>query len=116
MLSRANRLRRTTSFSRVYQHGRTAGGRLLVVRALRTRPDNPAKVGIVVSTKVSKRATARNRLRRQLRAAVRPKLSALRGLDLIIIAKTSALRQPFPALTAELTNLLSRLSKPNYHA
>jgi ribonuclease P protein component len=110
MLSRANRLRRATAFSRVYRLGRTAGGHMLVVRALRTGPTATARVGIVVGTKVSKRATVRNRLRRQLRAAVRPRLPATRGFDLVIIAKSSALRQPFATLAAECARLIDRLT------
>ncbi|MBI4090151.1 MAG: ribonuclease P protein component [Candidatus Kerfeldbacteria bacterium] len=111
MLPRANRLRRATSFSRVYQSGRSVGGRLLVVRGLRTRPGHPARAGIVVSTKVSKLATVRNRLRRRLRAAIRSKLRAFPGVDLVVIAKPPSRGQPFAALDAELNSLLSRLLK-----
>ncbi|MBI4426107.1 MAG: ribonuclease P protein component [Candidatus Kerfeldbacteria bacterium] len=110
MLSRANRLRHTTAFSRVYQQGRAVGGQTLVVRARRTKPTATPRVGIVVGTKVSKRATARNRLRRQLRAAVRPRLPTARGFDLVIIAKSSALQQPFANLAAECARLIDRVT------
>ena len=46
-------------------------------------PPAPARIGITVSQKVSKRAVVRNRLKRQVRAALRgllPQLERARGL------------------------------------
>ncbi len=52
--------------------------------------ENGFRFGFVVSAKVDKRATARNRIKRLLREAVRSMLPELvRGVDCVIVARQS---------------------------
>jgi ribonuclease P protein component len=54
----------------------------------------PTRIGISISTKVSKRAVVRNRIKRQLRAAFRrllPRISP--GWLLVVVVQPSAARQ-----------------------
>ena len=50
------------------------------------------RIGVTVSKKVSKRAVDRNRIKRQVREFVRPKLNKLTPVDLVITARPSSLQ------------------------
>jgi ribonuclease P protein component len=60
---------------------------------------------VIVSTKVSKRAVERNRIKRVLREAIRGDLSAFRPGDYVIIVKARAAKR----LPAEIRQELDRL-------
>jgi len=59
-----------------------------------------SKPKIIISNKVARLATRRNRLRRQIREAVRPRR------NLIIITKPSIINKNFHEIKAELSRLL----------
>jgi ribonuclease P protein component len=60
------------AFQRI-RSGKAGRGRLLSVRWFPLRPSvkNPVRVGLVISTKVSKKAVIRNTLRRRLKEILR---------------------------------------------
>lgn len=63
------------------------------------------RYAVVISKKVDKRATERNRIRRELTSLLQEKDSTLtQGRDLKVIVKHSS-----PTLVSELTSLLSSL-------
>jgi len=77
-----HRLRGHRVFDRLYRRGRRLQGEWLVLRQLnaepgllppniRSQPTSPWRCGIVVSSKVHKRAVRRNRLRRLLHEELR---------------------------------------------
>jgi ribonuclease P protein component len=87
---RAGRISRSGDFDAVYQRGRSAANRQMVVYAFR-RPDAaptaPVRLGLSVSRKVGD-AVARNRVKRVLRecfAALAPQPAA--GTDVVVIAR-----------------------------
>ncbi len=91
MLPRKHRLRRRRDFNRVYRKGIRLHSRHLTLRAykLTTSPTNdesPTQVGISISTKVNKRATVRNRIKRQIKAAMFHLLPKIAGNWLIIVS------------------------------
>ncbi len=111
-LSKPNRLSSRHDFRAVFREGIRRNGSHLTLRALRpkaesTSPDvqettqsrpntqlQPTRIGISISTKVSKKATVRNRIKRQLRAAFRrllPRISP--GWLIAIVVQPSAGQQ-----------------------
>lgn len=84
MLHWQNRLRQRKVINRVYRQGkhrRTPNFRLQLLK----RTSGATKVAIVVSTKVAKKATARNRLRRRVRGVVAELLPTIsESCDLVI--------------------------------
>ena len=113
-LPKANRLKSRKDFQAVFREGTRRHGSYLTLRALQpssskvpsmeaaitTQPSaelvNVAstRIGISISTKVSKRAVVRNRLKRQIAAALYqllPKL--LPGWRLVVIVKPTAAQQ-----------------------
>ncbi|NEQ06237.1 MAG: ribonuclease P protein component [Moorea sp. SIO3E2] len=124
-LPQANRLKHWRDFKQVYRSGIRRSGRYLTLRGLqqstipaiaketiapeKSLPDNhpPSRLGISISQKVSKKAVVRNRIKRQIRAALRqllPRLSP--GWKLVIIVKPEARECEYAQLLRELEKLL----------
>ena len=109
MLARPFRLVRSKDFDYLYRRGeRLASVHLLVRIGLNHQPRS--RFGIVVSTKISKRATVRNRHKRQLREAIRPLLTILpTGWDVLVTVRQQFQKEgAWPELRSELTTLLVR--------
>ncbi len=99
-LPKQNRLKSRKDFQAVFRYGIRRYGSYLTLRTL--RPPNqasadaasqipPVQIGISISTKVSKRAVVRNRLKRQISAAfyqLLPRLSP--GWRLVVVVKPTA--------------------------
>lgn len=134
MLPQANRLRHWRDFKAVYQKGMRRYGRHLTVRGLRlprvihedvlssdhsqlnqlSQP--PTRIGISVSQKVSKKAVVRNRLKRQIRAALRQLLPRLQpGWYVIVGVRPSALECEYAQFLQELEQLLVDAEVINGH-
>ena len=73
MLKKQNRLNSKTAFNATYKNRNVISDDFLVLYAGRLKTDKscPTRVGFVVSKKVHKRATKRNRIKRLLRENVR---------------------------------------------
>lgn len=108
MLSRKYRLRRRKDFSRLYRQGRTAHSGSFSIK-YKSNNVGHNRVGIVASTKVSKKAPVRNRLRRQLYSQARHLLDEIDGdYDIIILVKTVAIGQNGNDLGDELRRTLKK--------
>lgn len=108
-LSKANRLSSRHDFRAVFRLGLRRNGSHLTLRALRATTDSqdtsettealnqqlqPTRIGISISTKVSKKATVRNRIKRQLRTAFRcllPRISS--GWLIVVVVQPSVGKQ-----------------------
>jgi len=90
MLARQNRLIGKRVFDRIKKKGNILQSKSFGVGFLERKDVNPPRFGFVVSTKVSKRASHRNRIKRILRNAVRENLLKVKsGYDIIFLAKKS---------------------------
>ncbi len=134
-LPKAHRLRHRRDFSAVYQAGLRRSTANLTLRALRpgfgpghlegsangqafaesaqlATPNSqthelPTRIGISISQKVSKRAVVRNRIKRQLKAILRPLLPEIApGWQLVIVVKASATQCDYEQFLQELKQLL----------
>ena len=112
-LRKIYRLKHWRDFRSVYKKGISCHSPHLVLRALFTgtkdqqSPINPSRIGISISTKVSKKAVKRNRIKRQIRAAFRqllPKLS--KGWDIVVVVKPTAIECNYAKFLQELEQLL----------
>ncbi len=83
-----HRLRRRSDFKRIFSHQNKAAGKYVVVMVSRhgKRYRGPGRLGVVVSTKVSKRAVRRHQLKRWVKELFRTQLkAALYGQDLVVL-------------------------------
>ncbi|WP_341525740.1 ribonuclease P protein component [Nostoc sp. UHCC 0302] len=138
-LPKANRLKSRKDFQAVFQKGIRQNGSYLTLRALKppyvkqpsleaatesTQPTDSAplastQIGISISTKVSKRAVVRNRIKRQIGAAfykLLPKLSP--GWRLVVIVKPTAAESKCVSqrFLQELEQLLAQAEVFNGHS
>ena len=116
-LPQSNRLKRRQDFSAVYQGGIRRSTAHLTLRVLNKQGHFnhsshsqvlPTQIGISVSQKVSKRAVVRNRIKRQIRAALRqflPKVSL--GWQLVVVVRPAAIQCDYHQILRELEQLLA---------
>jgi ribonuclease P protein component len=110
MLASKNRLTGDNDFARVKTEGKLYQSRSFGVAVLKRGEDGPSRFGFVVSTKVTKSAVQRNRIKRALREAVRYEISYLKqGYDVVFLAKKSALRQLTESLMRETKGFLKEI-------
>lgn len=110
MLRRAQRLRRTRDIERVRGVGRSIGTKPLHVR-FASNGRATSRVTVVVSQKTAKSAVVRNRVKRQVRAAVGPLLRHITpSQDLLIVVHRAALDLTTAELQTVLTGALRRFS------
>lgn len=109
MLPKEHRLRRNRDFNRVFKKGKSFFVQEIGIKSL---PNNleVTKIGIVVSTKLTKKAVERNRLKRQLREVIRHALPEIReGFDLMIITRPGILGKSYREIDEVVRKILGRL-------
>jgi len=106
MLPKPHRLLREKDFQKIWGRGRSFYAKSLGFRLLKNNLDI-SRFGIVIGNKISKKATARNKIKRQLREIIRLKLNQIApGYDLILIALPSILGKTYRELEAEAISAL----------
>ncbi|MEM9007256.1 MAG: ribonuclease P protein component [Cyanobacteria bacterium P01_F01_bin.86] len=112
-LPKRYRLTHTREFSKVYRAGKQAKTKHLTVKVLELSgqiSENCSRFGITVSQKVSKRSVVRNRLKRQVRAALQNLISRLRpGLWVVIVLRSAAIECDYWQFLRELEQLFAEL-------
>lgn len=100
---------RNKEFDRAFKIGQSFYGKILGIKAV----NNDLKVsrlGILISTKVSKKAVIRNHFKRQIREIIQSELPLLKdGKDLVIIVFPQILNKKFEEIKFFLKNSLKNL-------
>ncbi len=90
MLANHNSLTGAHNFDRVKAEGVLLQSTNFGVSILDRKDNDHSRFGFVISTKISKLATQRNRIKRAMREAVRQNLFVVRpGIDVVFLAKAS---------------------------
>lgn len=101
-------LRNPAQFKRAFADATRYRGELFILHAA-ARPDRIApRLGLAVSKRVDARAVVRNRIKRQVREAIRLGLP-LPAIDLVVVALPAASAADKPALRQDMEILLKRL-------
>ena len=90
MLSKKNRLAKDLDIKKVFARGRSFLNSGISLRFLPKAGAGDARFAVVVSTKVSKRATKRNRLKRLIREELKSHLKTFPYGDYIISVRPTA--------------------------
>jgi ribonuclease P protein component len=116
VLPKRYRLVRSEDFARIRREGECFSTRRLVLCYVRNQ-DAGLRVGFSVSKRVGG-AVVRNRVKRRLRAGIRPFCEVIApGWDLVVIARQQASDAAGPELDTDLALLLgkARLYRANAH-
>ena len=103
------RLRKHAQFCRVQSKGRRIGGKFLLV-IFAPSSFLGVRFGLTVSRHVGN-AVTRNRIKRRLRDILRHQKSALKGLDVVWIARNQAATANYDGLRQEVSYLIGRIVK-----
>lgn len=119
-LPKRYRLTSTKEFAQVYQAGRQVSTKHLVVKFMESPGGQPShecsRFGITISQKVSKQAVIRNRLKRQIRAALQVLMPRLQsGLWIVIILRSAAIECDYWQFLQELEQLFLELEVCDGH-
>lgn len=109
MLKKENRIGLNKEFDRAFKAGQSFYGKALGMKCV---PNNGAsnRFGILINTKVSKKAVIRNRVRRELREIIKKRLELLKpGNDFVIIVFPLILDKNIQEIEAELDYSLKKL-------
>lgn len=107
MLPAKYRLHQQKDFQGVLKTGQKIFGRMVVIRYVTGVPS--FKMGLIVSTKVSKNATDRNKVKRLLREVVRRELlEVAKPIWMVIVAKVDIVDKDYEQIKGELTDIFKK--------
>lgn len=84
MLPKINRIKKKKDFDLIFKKGKSFKTSLLVLKILKNEL-NENRVGFIISSKVSKKAVLRNKIRRRLSELFKKEEINLKGFDFIFI-------------------------------
>src|SRR3989338_9563174 len=105
MFSKINRLAKTKGVALVHSRGRSFFSPFFIVKFL-LRKDEGKRFTVVVSTKVSKKAVVRNRLKRVVREYIRLHITKLAPGDYMFSVRVAAANKPAGELRHALEEVL----------
>ena len=109
MLNKKNRLTKNKDFERVFNKGKAAHLKELGVKCIKNDFKEP-RFGFLISTKISKSAVKRNKLKRQLSEIIRLNLEKIKpGYDCAVITRSGVLDKNYEELEKMLKLLFKKL-------
>ena len=84
-----SRLLTAAAFDRVFEKATRSRDKWFTVLC-RENDDGPARIGLAISKKHCRKATARNKIKRIVRESFRQHQAMLSGLDIVVINKPAA--------------------------
>lgn len=101
MLPKQHRLQKDADFQKIWKSGRSFYTKILGFKAAKTGREF-SRLGIVVGNKISKKATERNRLKRQLREILAKRICQIGpGWDIVVSALPAASGKTYQELEKE---------------
>ncbi|MGD0576461.1 MAG: ribonuclease P protein component [Candidatus Staskawiczbacteria bacterium] len=106
MLPKINRIKKKKDFEIIFKKGASFKNGLFVLRFVKNNSDK-SRFGFIVSQKVSKKATVRNKIRRRLTEIIKAERKTIKaGTDLVLIAMPGAEKKDFSEIKESLSGLL----------
>lgn len=106
MLPKINRIKKKKDFEYIFKKGASFKNNLFILRLIKNNLDQ-SRFGFVVSLKVSKKATIRNKIRRRLAEIIKLEFKNIKqGMDLVFISLPSAEKKEFAELKDALNSLM----------
>ncbi len=110
MLPKKNRLKNKKDFERVFKQGKGFKDAFLFLK-IRKNNLKESRFGFIVSSKISKKAVLRNKVKRRLREIAKERLPEIKsGIDGVLIAQKSIEEKDFSEIR-EVANELFKKAK-----
>jgi ribonuclease P protein component len=107
MLARDYSLKGKKKFDKVLNEGKMFQSHAFAISVYDRKDDEKSHFGFIVSTKISKEAVQRNRIKRCLSEAIRYAMSEIRkGLDVVFLAKQESAKTSSEDLIREVKAIL----------
>jgi ribonuclease P protein component len=107
MLPVKNRLIGNLSYDKAKKKGKMYQSDSFGILVRDRKDNNPSKFGIIVSTKISKKAVDRNRIKRMLREAIKESLDKIEdGKDIVVLSRKGLLNIDKRDLESEFSRIL----------
>ncbi|OGM31348.1 ribonuclease P protein component [Candidatus Woesebacteria bacterium RIFCSPHIGHO2_01_FULL_44_10] len=114
MLARPYRITKEEEFERVKKKGKAYNHPFFTFLVYNRRDKKPSRFGFVISKKISGLATARNKIKRALRDAIRRNLSQIKpGYDVVVLTKGEIARKYTSEIMQEVDAFLKHVSLTN---
>jgi len=97
-------LKKKKDFNKAYK-GKTIAGKLIFLKAQKNNLNTP-RFGFVVSSKISKKAVIRNRIKRKLREVVK---DFNKGFDIIITVRPEIIDKTYQEIKDDFTNIIENI-------
>lgn len=110
MLPKKNRITKDKEFASIFKRHKQVRNDLFIIRFKKNEFDYP-RFAIIISNKVSKKATERNKLKRRISSILFDNLSKFKqNNDILITVLNNSLRVEFTVLENNLLSLLSKIN------
>ncbi|RLC36377.1 ribonuclease P protein component [Candidatus Falkowbacteria bacterium] len=105
-----NKLTKKKEFEKVYKNGKSSFNQLLGIKTIQSQ-NKKARFGIIVSTKISKKAVERNKIKRQIRAALEKEQEKIKeNIDCVIITRPEIINKNYKEIENSIYKNLKRLN------
>jgi ribonuclease P protein component len=109
MLSKKNLINKDKDFDRAFKTGQSFYSRILGAKAV-NNDLGFNRFGILISSKISKKAVVRNRIRRQLKAIIKQEDTKLNvGRDVVLIALPGIVDKNFQDIFSNIKTIFNNL-------
>ncbi len=113
MLPKINRIKKKKDFEIIFKKGASLKNNLFILRFVKNNL-NQNRFGFVVSQKISKKATIRNKIRRKLTEAIKIQAKNIKtGTDSVLIALPGIEKKEFSEIKEVLNNALIKAKIEN---
>lgn len=111
MLASKYRLKKKSSFARVELQGKTFQFSSFGIGVIDRKDSEPSLFGFVISTKISKKAVTRNKIKRILSDTVRLNYEKIKnGYDVVFLVKPNIVNKDSEVLSSEAVMALQKIN------
>jgi ribonuclease P protein component len=109
MLSKINRIKKKKDFEMIFKTSKSLKNSFLIFKITKNNL-GLNRFGFVVSSKVSKKATTRNKIKRRLAELMAAELKSIKiGTDMVLIALPGIEKKEFSEIKENINNTLVKL-------